>query len=482
MQEVNFSIFSNGFLLLLLALVGHLLLKWLPRITKEPLLVGISLVFYLSLSAQTIWIPIYCTTVCYFSSIHFQRNGRFPKGWLFCSVILLLIPLGIYKYLPTALSKTWATPFEAIGLPLGISFFTFQALSYLVDVSRLSISARPRWMNLFLYLLYFPKMLAGPIERAGSFFEQLDRKSSKSSISYDQSRSGFWLLSLGFFKKYALADPLFPLVDTIFRNPQNSSFGTILMCLVLARYQIFFDFSGYTDIARGISRLLGIELMSNFDAPYQATNISSYWRRWHISLSSWIRDYVFVPLALYCRHKWQIWLIVVFSFIVLGLWHGPSYNFIIYGLIQGLLIAGFELIRPLLDRFKNKVSFPFSKAAYSVMGWGVTFFLFVCPPVVFFWLRDLGMIKDVYTQLWISLISNKLPSPSNLALHQDFYRFFIFIFFVEAMQFLHRRHPIDTWLKSQPLLIRWGIYWLGLVLFFLFVDLGSPMTFSYSRF
>jgi alginate O-acetyltransferase complex protein AlgI len=478
-QEVNLSIFSNGFLLLLLALVGHLLLKWLPRIDRKISLVGISLVFYLFISAQTIWIPIYCTTVCYFSSIHFQKNGRFLKGWLFCSVIFLLFPLGIYKYLPTLLSKPWATPFEAIALPLGISFFTFQAVSYLVDLSRLSISSQPQWTSLFLYLLYFPKMLAGPIERAGSFFEQLNRRSS---ISYDQSRSGIWLLSLGFFKKCALADPLFPLVDTIFRNPQNRSFGTIFMCLVLARYQIFFDFSGYTDIARGISRLLGIELMSNFDAPFQATNISSYWRRWHMSLSSWVRDYVFVPLALYCRQKWQIWFIVVLSFIVLGLWHGPSSNFIIYGLIQGLLIAAFELIRPLLDGFKSKLRFPFSKATYAVIGWGITFLVFVCPPVVFFWLRDLVMIKEVYAQLWTSLISNKLTGPYNLALHQNFYKFFIFIFFVEAMQFLHRRHPIDAWLKSQPSPIRWGIYWLGLVLFFLFVDLGSQMTFSYSRF
>lgn len=284
----------NSFLLLwfFLALLGHFLAQWFsPPIRPWGLLI-LSLLFYLYISPYFIGILFYLGTICYYSGnfispptcrVSYPASYSRRKFNLFITLILLFVPLLIFKYL-----RNYSN-YYSNSVPLGISFYTFQSISFAVDSYRKAKKHPQSFHHILLYLSFFPKILAGPLEKPDVFFSQLN----KNNLNYDDLRSGIWLITLGLFKKKILADPLFSLVDNILRNPQQSGFYLLLCILVLGRYQIFFDFSGYTDIARGTSRIMGIELSENFQSPFRVTNIADYWRRWHITLSRWMKEYVF---------------------------------------------------------------------------------------------------------------------------------------------------------------------------------------------
>jgi alginate O-acetyltransferase complex protein AlgI len=226
-------------------------------------------------------------------------------------------------------------------LPMGISFYTFQGISYLVDVYRRELTAERHLGLMLLYKAYFPLLVAGPIERGVHFIPQLRRvllsdETHKIRFEYDRVVSGLRLMLLGFFKKIVLADNLALIVQPVYSSPEEYSGMSALVATVAFAFQIFFDFSAYTDIARGISRVLGFEMIENFNRPYFATSIPDFWRRWHISLSSWFRDYLYIPLggSRVARWRWLMNLWIVF--LLCGLWHGANWTFLIWGALYGL--------------------------------------------------------------------------------------------------------------------------------------------------
>lgn len=276
----------------------------------------------------------------------FRDRGSLEKLSFFAGIALNLGMLFAFKYYnffeeqARTLGIGPKLPTLDILLPMGISFYTFQGISYLVDVYRRQLTAERHFGLMLLYKAYFPLLVAGPIERGIHFIPQLRKvllsdNSNRIRFEYDRVVSGLRLMLLGFFKKVVLADNFALIVQPVYASPDEYSGISALVATVAFAFQIFFDFSAYTDIARGISRVLGFEMIENFNRPYFATSIPDFWRRWHISLSSWFRDYLYVPLGGSRVAKWRWFLNLWIVFILCGLWHGANWTFLVWGALHG---------------------------------------------------------------------------------------------------------------------------------------------------
>ncbi len=236
-----------------------------------------------------------------------------------------------------------------IVLPVGISFFTFQSMSYTIDVYRGKIRAVRNPLHYAVFVAYFPQLVNGPIERADHMIGQY---ANKRHVTGDLIYSGLLLMLMGFFKKIAIADSVAPMVNDCFNGASIANWSTLTKGVWLFAIQIYCDFSGYTDIARGTSRLLGIELMENFQQPYLSRNITEFWRRWHVSLSSWLRDYLYIPLGGNRYGKAKTYRNNMITMLLGGLWHGANFTYIAWGGLHGLFLAGHKAMigdRKLVD-------------------------------------------------------------------------------------------------------------------------------------
>jgi D-alanyl-lipoteichoic acid acyltransferase DltB (MBOAT superfamily) len=280
------------------------------------------------------------------------EEGRQRKLLLLISLSVNLTILGFFKYYNFFIDSASAIlvaiglephlPILKVALPVGISFYTFKTLTYSIEVYRRKISPTDSFIDYALFLSFFPQLLAGPIERAQNLLPQI---STPRQITREKVLTGLNLILLGYFKKVAIADSLAPLIVKIYDAPEAMTSGQLWTGVYAYSFQIYGDFSGYTDIARGISRLLGFETMENFNAPYLSRNIAEFWRRWHISLSSWFRDYLYVPLGGNRRGLIRTYLNLIITMLLCGLWHGAAWTFVIWGIIHGLYLAGHRIFR-----------------------------------------------------------------------------------------------------------------------------------------
>ncbi len=324
------------------------------RTTQNVLLAIGSAVFYG-------WIHPWFLFLLYFSAVLdfccglAMARWRDRKGWfLGLSIAGNLGMLGYFKYMDFFLENVVAT-FDLLGmstsvhtlgifLPVGISFYTFQTMSYTIDIYRGELEPRRNFLDYVVFVSFFPQLVAGPVERAANLLPQME---TRREFSMDRMRSGFGLALWGAFKKVAVADTVAPYVDKIFLLDEPS-FPLIWLGAIGFSLQILADFSGYTDIARGTARMLGIDLMLNFDNPYLSTNPSQFWRRWHISFSSWIYDYLYRPLRGSRRGFWIFAYASVGSMLLSGLWHGANWNFVAFGLWFGLVAVLYRLVAPMV--------------------------------------------------------------------------------------------------------------------------------------
>ncbi len=283
--------------------------------------------------------------------LHVSDNPGRRNLLLLASVGVNLGILGSFKYFNFFLDSA-ASLLSAIGLepnlpvlriilPVGISFYTFQTLSYTIDIYRKKIEPTRNFIDFALFVSFFPQLVAGPIERAANLLPQICRPRR---ITKERVLTGLNLVLLGYFKKIAIADTMAPIVNGVFADPSGMSSGQILTGVYAFALQIYGDFSGYTDIARGISRMLGFELMENFNAPYLSRNITEFWRRWHISLSSWLKDYLYISLGGNRLGKARTYINLMLTMFLGGLWHGAAWTFAVWGLLHGLLLAGHKRI------------------------------------------------------------------------------------------------------------------------------------------
>tara|TARA_B100000767_G_scaffold37742_1_gene31788 strand:+ start:1324 stop:2637 length:1314 start_codon:yes stop_codon:yes gene_type:complete len=278
-------------------------------------------------------------------SISDQSSKKKQKLLLWGSVLFNLSVLGFFKYY-NFFVDSWVELFSSLGyeiksiwtlniiLPVGISFYTFQTMSYTIDVYRKKLEPTKDFISFASFVSFFPQLVAGPIERASNLLPQILKKRE---FQYDQVIQGLKLILWGMFKKVVIADSLAPIVDDIFSNYQDFGGGTLWLGAIYFSFQIYCDFSGYSDIAIGTSKLLGFELMSNFKFPYFSRNIGEFWRRWHISLSTWFRDYLYIPLGGSQEGKWKSIRNIFIIFLVSGFWHGANWTFIFWGLFHSIL-------------------------------------------------------------------------------------------------------------------------------------------------
>jgi alginate O-acetyltransferase complex protein AlgI len=337
-----------------------------------------------------------------------------PRWQLWCLMVSLVTQLGllgVFKYfnffvdsLVVALNNLGIEAHQLhlnIVLPVGVSFYTFQSLSYTIDIYRKQFKPTDRFFDFALFVAYFPQLQAGPIERGRQLIPQLSRPRL---LNIDQSSRGMYLIVLGFFKKIAIADGVAPIVDQVFGSTGRVSWIDVIVGAVLFSVQIYCDFSGYTDIARGLSKMLGIDLVVNFNQPYFATNPQDFWRRWHVSLSTWLRDYLYVPLGgnrggllFVCRN-------LMITMLLGGLWHGAAWNFVLWGFYQGALLCSYRVWIEL--GFKGRLPqgmlrFPAWQRETLHLASHIVFFLFVCYGWLIFRAHSLAQIID-FTSLLVN--------------------------------------------------------------------------------
>jgi len=287
------------------------------------------------------------TIVDYFVGlkIHDSSDKKLKKSYLWVSILFNLGLLGFFKYFNFFIDS-WVDLLGAFGyeykstwtlnviLPVGISFYTFQTMSYSLDIYHGKLKPTKDFISFASFVSFFPQLVAGPIERASNLLPQI---LNNRVFKYEQGVQGLRLILYGMFKKVVIADSLAPHVDVIFQNYTSFNGGVLLLGLIYFSFQIYCDFSGYSDIAIGTSKLFGFELMSNFKFPYFSRDIGEFWRRWHISLSTWFRDYLYIPLGGSKGGKWLSIRNIFIIFIVSGFWHGANWTFIAWGLIHATL-------------------------------------------------------------------------------------------------------------------------------------------------
>jgi D-alanyl-lipoteichoic acid acyltransferase DltB (MBOAT superfamily) len=412
------------------------------------------------------------TSIAFGSGLLVARAGS-RKGklaWLLLGLFLTVIPLFIAKYLNFSISiiedavRVLGGSLDWVGfdilLPLGISFYTFQALSYLMDIYNDILKPEKNFARFALYQAFFPKLIAGPIERGGALLPQLlDPK----PFDYQRMLDGLVRIGWGFFKKLVVADRLGVIVNTVYTAPGDFHSPLIILAVFAYSFQIYIDFSAYCDIAIGSAKILGIDLIENFNSPYFARSVTEFWRRWHISLTSWLRDYIFTPLNFAVRRKrariYQ-YLIIIFVFLVSGLWHGANYTFIIWGLLHGLYQVVEAATANIRTRFAKRFSIDRESFGHRFFEVACTFLL-----VTFTWIffraqniheagqiiRSIATLEGVTEQSGWALPKLGLAQPDLLIMLAG-------LIVVIIIQVAGHKRDLVRGLNIQPLPFRWLVY------------------------
>ncbi len=472
---------SFGYFLFLPAVV--LIYFLLPLRWRNPFLLIASYYFYMSLKWEFGFLMLFTGVVNYFVGLKISTaaSGRTRQLWLTFAIILSLGVLVYFKYagffireasaLLTTLGANIRESYLKIILPVGISFYTFQALSYTLDVYKEKIKAERNFFDLILYVSFFPTLLAGPIERVSNLLVQLKQEQHFSS---DRLLEGAKLILWGLFKKAVIADRLAAYVDRVYASPEVYGGSTLFLATLFYTFQLYCDFSGYSDMAIGSARMLGIKLVQNFNLPYLATSIADFWRRWHMSLTAWFRDYIFLPLSfslsaginrekfLLMRTDMFIYVIAgLVTWLLTGLWHGAGYTFIIWGLLQCVMLVFYRWQTKPMKRLYKRIGISPKSKIITLAGTLLTF-MAVMVSWVFFraeGMNDAGyIIANMFTG-W-----NRIPylGPSAFDTILGFGLILLLLF----IQTLQHRGIFSLYMSpsgiSRPL--RWAGYALMLVM------------------
>lgn len=358
--------------------------------------------------------------------------------------------------------------------PLGISFYTFQALSYLTEIYWKEEEPEENLADFMIYMLFFMKFLSGPIERARDMLPQL--KSGK-PVAYPSIVYGMKLIVVGLIKKLILADYISPYIDGIFNSIHTASGIQLLMACLLYPIELYGDFSGYTDIALGGACMLGFKLSPNFNRPFIAQTTAEFWRRWHMSLSFWVRDYLYLPLSSGMRRwgQWGVFLSLSLTFAGLGAWHGAGWNYIIYGLIQGLIIFYEMKTAMIRNKIKNWIGNPL----FATLSIFRTYLLFAFS-LIFFRLESVSDALYYIRNISFSTHANWKEVSIGIPDHNCIVAGSALVLILVYEYFMSKRDLLET-LEKQPMLVRWGIYYLLAIMFFTLGQFNSD-SFIYLQF
>lgn len=455
---------------------------------RQWLLVVASTVFYMAFIPAYAVILYSTIVIDYLAGLKIEASeGRERKLWLAASIVANVGCLAVFKYFNFAVDNLNAlfgvaglaarVPLLKITLPVGLSFHTFQAMSYTIEVYRGGQRAERSFLVYALYVMFFPQLVAGPIERPQNIIHQLTVLHR-----FDASRAahGLRLMLWGFFKKVVIADRLAILVNTVYGAPSHFSGPILAFATVAFAVQIYADFSGYSDIALGSAEVLGVKLMTNFRQPYVSESVSEFWSRWHISLSSWFRDYLYIPLGGNRVSPLRRKINLLTTFLVSGLWHGANWTYVAWGGLNGLfLVAEGELLA------KRKQT---TSGLLRLLRVCLTFVL-ICATWVFFRAATIHDALVVFRRLPVGLASLARPgamlaqlgqlavSPSRLAMTCAAV---VVLFWVDAIAARKATHPADL-IAGLPKPPRWGVYF-GLSTALVLMGIYGRQQFIYFQF
>lgn len=453
----------------------------LPRQYRWILVLAASCYFYMAFIPVYILILFFTIIFDYYAGLMIERSeGSQRKMYLLVSLVVNLGVLCFFKYfnfVNTNLQDLahflhWNYPIEnlRIILPIGLSFHTFQSMSYTIEVYRGHQKAERNIGMFALYVMYYPQLVAGPIERATALLPQLQ---NPRPVDRGMLASGFQLMMMGFLKKVAIADSLAPYANKAFEDPSALSSPALLISLYMFAIQIYCDFSGYTDIARGASRWMGIDLMINFKQPYLSRNITEFWRRWHISLSFWLRDYLYISLGGNRGGRAKTIRNLMLTMLLGGLWHGASWTFVVWGGLHGLYLALHKLMTG--DRKIGLISPPEGMKSWLVFAFqAFATFNLVCLTWIFFRAAD-------FTQAWayLSGIFTNGFHPDYLGLTAVFAFYSILILIVDLNCWYEDRElPLPD---QAPVFIR-GLAYAAALFLISFVGVNEVVPFIYFQF
>ncbi len=413
--------------------------------------------------------------------IYKESSQKRKKIFLSISLIFNLGFLFYFKYFNFFI-ETFVEAFSLFGtrlnvetlnivLPVGISFYTFQTLSYTIDIYREQLKPTKNIISFFSFVSFFPQLVAGPIERASHLLPQF---SKIYKFNYENAKSGFFLILYGLFKKMVIADRLALYVNEVYADPTSYNGLATIVATVFFAIQIYCDFSAYSDIAIGIARSMGFDLMKNFNTPYFSSSVTEFWRRWHISLSTWFRDYIFIPLGGSRKKEFRVYLNLFVVFLISGLWHGASMNFVIWGSLHGIIIV--------LEKYNKKQKILTIRSTTKALGVIKKFYIFiiVCFAWVFFRADSFGTSVDVISNIFSFKTDNFIEGLLNKVIDdKDLKVAFIVVltlFFVESLQ--QKRVLYDV-LKKKSMILRWSLY---LVLILAIVVFGIYGDYDESKF
>lgn len=452
------------------------------------LLLVASCLFYMAFIPWYILILAATIVIDYFAGILIaQAQGRKRKMWLGLSLVANVGVLAIFKYFYflhdnlAALANLFhwdiGSPILQIILPIGLSFHTFQAMSYTIEVYRGHQEPERHFGIYSLYVMFYPQLVAGPIERPQNLLPQFR---TEHKFDYDRVVDGLKLMLWGFFKKVVIADNLAADVNRVYGDPTSYQGIPLIVATVFFAYQIYCDFSGYTDIARGSARVMGFELMRNFRSPYTSTSIVDFWRRWHISLSTWFRDYVYIPLGGNRKGtiRWCINLSIVF--LISGLWHGASWMFIIWGALHGFYLVCSIITEKPRERFVTAIGLTRFPRVHRAIKISITFSL-VCFAWIFFRAQSMPDAIYIVTHLVPDLKSVFTPSFSIDALRQMGAGLgggmvkiaLLSVVILELVHLIERKTQFKSWFNARPIWFRWAGYYATVLWIFVFGNFGE---------
>lgn len=478
---MNFISFSFAVFFILFVCLYHISAKSKKHslIFQQILILCASFVFYAFADFHFIPFLLYIIAISYFA-------GIFTKSRLSFALFLIadLVPLLFFKYTPQEWHKQWI-------FPLGLSFFTFQSISYIADCYSKKIPAEQNPLIVALYISFFPTISSGPIQRAPFLLPQLK---TVHRFDYDNASDGMKLFAWGMFKKLCIADKIALYVDFVYGNAGEQHGFSLLLAAILYSFQIYCDFSGYSDMAIGLARYLGFDAGKNFDHPYLAQSIGDFWRRWHISLSTWLRDYVYIPLGGSRVSIPRIYLNLIITFLVSGIWHGAGWTFIIWGLLHGI----YQCAGRATKTVQGKVRLP------AIIRIVFTFCL-VTFAWIFFRAEDMQKVSEIING--IAHIPQDIMEFCNLkesiglteavrtefALYDDacggfngMLRLFILLAGFCLLELKTRKISGLTFIKKKNFIFRWILYTCFIILFILISILegqfGLSSNFIYNQF
>jgi alginate O-acetyltransferase complex protein AlgI len=443
--------------------------------------------FYMAL------IPVYILVLFFIIAIDFgaamlieQAQGARRRALLVLSLVANLSVLFVFKYagffganvsaLADAIGWNYSPQLLALALPVGLSFHAFQSMSYTIEVYHGRQRAERHPGIYALYVMFFPQLVAGPIERPQSLLPQLRRVHA-----FDEARvaDGLRLMLWGLVKKVIVADRVAVIVNTVYGEPQAFGGVALILATYLFAVQIYCDFSGYSDIARGAARVLGIDLRLNFDRPYAARSVAEFWRRWHMSLSTWFRDYVYIPLGGGRGGTITTVRNVLIVFLLSGLWHGASWTFVAWGALHGLFLVASRVTASLRARVRTWFGIAGDGWALSALRWGMTFHL-VAVAWIFFRAESLGDAFYVLTHLTQDIRLTTSGHGLGVGLATVLIDV-VLIAVVLGAEFVHGRYAIGHRVAAVTPPLRWAMYYAG-VSGLLFLPEQQALPFLYFQF